>query len=100
MSVAGEGHDRRTTRAGDRLWALQHKYAPYLFVSPFVILFCVFLIYPLGRSIVLSLYKTAGPNHMKFVGLGNYRFLLSDLLFWRGAMNTAIYAILLLSLQI
>ncbi len=87
-------------KIGDRLWALQHKYAPYLFVSPFVILFCVFLIYPLGRSIVLSMYKTSGPNHMKFVGLGNYRFLLGDLLFWRAVLNSAIYAILLLSLQI
>jgi len=88
------------TKVSDRLWTLQHKYAPYLFVAPFVILFCIFLIYPLGRSIALSLYKTSGPNHMKFVGLGNYRFLLSDLLFWRGALNTIVYAILLLSFQI
>jgi ABC-type sugar transport system permease subunit len=85
---------------GDKLWAIQHKYAPYLFVSPFVILFCVFLIYPLGRSIVLSMYKTSGPNNMKFVGLENYRFLISDLLFWRAAANTMGYAILLLSLSI
>src|SRR6188768_4052843 len=84
----------------DKLWAMQHKYAPYLFVSPFVILFCVFLIYPLGRSVLLSMYKTSGPNNMKFVGLENYRFLLTDLLFWRAAANTMGYAVLLLSLSI
>ena len=53
-------HERR----GERLWALQHKLAPYLFVSPFVILFCAFMIYPLGRSIVLSLHKASGPTKL------------------------------------
>jgi len=33
-----------------RLWALQHRLAPYLFVAPFVLLFCAFLLYPLVRE--------------------------------------------------
>ena len=37
-------------------------------VSPFVILFSVFMIYPLGRSIVLSFYQTAGPERQRLVG--------------------------------
>ena len=44
----------------DYRWKLQKRAAPYLFLSPFVLLFCVFLLYPLVRSLVLSLYKTAG----------------------------------------
>jgi ABC-type sugar transport system permease subunit len=59
-----------------RLWAWQQRYAPYLFISPFIILFCIFMLYPLARSIILSLYKMAGPRNVRFVGLDNYRFLL------------------------
>ena len=84
----------------ERLWALQHKFAPYLFVSPFVVLFCLFMLYPLGRSIVLSLYKSSGPTRLRFVGLENYAFLIRDQLFWRAALNTAYFAVLFLTLQI
>lgn len=86
------------TRA--RLWALQHRLAPYLFVSPFVLLFCCFLVYPLVRSVVLSLYQTAGPRSTKFVGMANYQFLLHDQYFWLAVINTAILAGAFLCVQI
>lgn len=87
-------------RRDERLWALQHKLAPYLFVSPFVLLFCVFMLYPLARSIVLSLYKASGPTRLRFVGLDNYQFLIFDELFWLAAGNTLYFAFLFLLLQI
>ena len=65
----------RTGRA--RLWAFQYRSAPYLFVSPFLVLFAVFLLYPLVRSLILSTYKTLGPRHQIFAGLDNYKFILS-----------------------
>src|SRR5205085_2137116 len=89
-----------TVTPRQQLWALQYRYAPYLFTAPFVILFCTFMIYPLGRSIVLSLHKAVGPAHLKFVGLENYKFLLFDRLFWLAAANTAGYAIVFLTIQI
>jgi ABC-type sugar transport system permease subunit len=84
----------------DRLWAWQHRYAPYLFVAPFVILFCCFLLYPLGRSVALSFYKAAGPKHLVFTGLENFRFLLVDRLFWLAVLNTVVFTITFLILQI
>jgi ABC-type sugar transport system permease subunit len=85
----------------DRLWALQRRLAPYLFVSPFFILFCVFMLYPLVRSLLLSFYKTAGPNLQVFVGLDNYRFLLGhDILFWLAVANTVLFAVAFLVVQI
>jgi ABC-type sugar transport system permease subunit len=81
-------------------WRIQYRFAPYLFVAPFVVIFAVFLLYPLAQSICLSFYKTAGPRHMQFVGLKNYRFILGDLLFWRAVLNTIAYAVLLLAVQI
>ncbi|HEX8522129.1 MAG TPA: sugar ABC transporter permease [Tepidisphaeraceae bacterium] len=84
----------------DRWWALQQKYAPYLFVAPFVVLFCVFLLYPLGRSVTLSFYKAVGPKHTQFAGLHNYRFLVVDKLFWIAVANTVAFTIGYLIIQI
>lgn len=83
-----------------KLWSLQARYAPYLFVAPFIALFGTFMLYPLGRSIVLSLYKAASPRTMKFVGLDNYRFLLHDLAFRGAVLNTTYFAIVFIALQI
>src|SRR4051794_16898386 len=82
------------------LWSLQHRYAPYLFVAPFVILFCAFMLYPLGRSIVLSGYKVASPRTMRFVGLNNYRFLLRDRVFLYAVLNTSYFAIAFIVLEV
>jgi ABC-type sugar transport system permease subunit len=89
-----------TARTGERWWKLQHRFAPYLFVAPFVVLFCAFMIYPLCRSVVLSLYKAAGPRELRFVGLANYRFLLMDRVFWAAVFNTTYFAVLFLTIQI
>jgi ABC-type sugar transport system permease subunit len=83
-----------------RLWKLQHRYAPYMFVAPFVILFLCFMIYPLGRSVILSLYKTAGPKNLRFVGLENYAFLLKDRLFYIALANTFYFTITMILVQI
>ncbi len=78
----------------DRWWKLQARAAPYLFVSPFAVIFCIFLLYPLSRSLFLSFHKTVGPRHLVFVGLDNYRFLLGhDLLFGLALLNTAAYTV-------
>jgi len=82
------------------LWALQAKYAPYLFVAPFLILFLAFMVYPLLRSVSMSFYSYAGPHTTRFVGLGHYAFFMKDLLLWVAVANTILYAILFMSLQI
>src|SRR4051812_3315736 len=84
----------------ERLWKLQQKLAPYLFVSPFIILFCCFMLYPLGRSVVLSFYRAAGPRQMRFVGFDNFRYILRDEVFWAAVVNTTYFAVLFLAVQI
>jgi len=86
--------------SGERAWRLQHRLAPYLFLAPFVVIFCAFLLYPLGRSVVLSLYKAVGPRKLVFVGFDNFRFLLQDDMFWRSVANTGYFAVLFISIQI
>src|SRR5206468_11300347 len=83
-----------------RIWSLQHRFAPYLFVLPFVLLFSIFICYPLVRSLILSTYKTVGPRHEIFAGLDNYRFVLGDRVFWLAVANTVTYTIAFLCVQI
>jgi ABC-type sugar transport system permease subunit len=65
-----------------------------------VILFGVFFLYPLLRSVTMSLHISSGPGLTRYVGLSHYRFLLRDWLFWLAVGNTILYAIAFLSLQI
>jgi ABC-type sugar transport system permease subunit len=83
-----------------RLWNLQHRLAPYLFVAPFVLMFSVFLLYPLVRSFVLSFCNTVGPTDVRFTGLANYAYLLHDPYFWIAAANTALYVFAFLLIQV
>jgi lactose/L-arabinose transport system permease protein len=86
-----------TTR---RLWQLQHRLSPQLFLSPFLLLFTTFFLYPLLRSLWLSFCSTIGPNHVRFIGLRNYAYLLHDVIFWGALANTAVYVIVFLTIQI
>lgn len=82
-----------------RLWVLQVRAAPYLFIAPFVILFVVFMAFPLVRSLIMSLHQTAGAR-TRFVGIQNYTFLVHDRLFWLSVFNTVGYAAASLVFQI
>ena len=64
----------------------------YWFIIAAVALYTVFMIYPVINSVWLSLHATRGLNS-KFVGLGNFKRLLSDPLFWQSMMNNFIFLI-------
>ncbi len=51
-------------------------WAPYIFISPFFILFAVFALFPLLFSGYVSLFKWDGINEMQWEGLGNYIWTL------------------------
>ena len=75
-----------------RWFNLQHRAAPYLFLSPFLITFVVFGCYPILKSLQLSLFATNGPKSHVFVGMSNYRFLVHDADFRTAVWNTLVYA--------
>jgi ABC-type sugar transport system permease subunit len=83
-----------------RYWVAQSRLAPYAFVSPFVAVFAVFLLYPMGRSLYLSVHRTAGTAAADFIGLAHYRYILTDSLFWLACLNTVVFAVLFLSIQV
>jgi ABC-type sugar transport system permease subunit len=71
---------------------VQRKIAPYLFVSPFIILFGIFGVWPILHSLVLAFYVTNGPKSQVFVGLENFRFMFADPDFHIAVWNTLVYA--------
>jgi multiple sugar transport system permease protein len=76
----------RSRRRKEALWF-------YLFASPWIIGFLVFLFGPMVASIYLSLTDWDSFTTPKFVGLDNYRELLTnDPVFWTALKNTIYYA--------
>jgi ABC-type sugar transport system permease subunit len=76
------------------------RWAPYVFMAPFVLIFCTFMVYPLAQSIVLAMQQTFGPKITVFVGLQNFGDLLADRFFWLAMRNTFAFAVASVALQL
>ncbi|MCV2358671.1 sugar ABC transporter permease [Paucibacter sp. TC2R-5] len=71
---------------------LPPRWAPYVFLAPFVLLFLIFGMFPLSFSLYLAFQTwepTSGLTAMNFVGLDNFAFALQDEWFWKSLKNTA-----------
>ncbi|NAZ83321.1 ABC transporter permease subunit [Kineococcus sp. R8] len=62
-------------------------------LAPALVLFGVFVLYPLVGAVRISLTNSTGIGQATFVGLGNYRALLADDVFWKAALNTVLLAV-------
>ena len=72
-------------------WAEIYKARwPYLFISPFYILFLIFGVYPVLFSLYLSFTEWKGLGPIKFVGLKNFELLLRDKVFLQSLTNGVI----------
>jgi len=76
----------------------QHKkkinFWPYIFLSPFVILYLTFSLFPLLFSFYISLTNWDGIGERTFIGLRNYyNIFLNDQLFRQSIMNTVLIMI-------
>ncbi|MEK3786372.1 MULTISPECIES: carbohydrate ABC transporter permease [Paenibacillus] len=81
-------------------WRWQQRSAPYVFISPFFILFMVFLLYPFLYSFYLSLVEWNGGKTKTFVGLDNYVRLFQDNVFWLSIVNGGIIMLLYVPLML
>ena len=71
----------------------------WLFVAPAIALISVFMLYPILRSLVLSLYTGRGMM-LKFSGTGNLVRLWNDPVFWQALQNTVIFFIVQVPIMI
>ncbi len=75
-----------------RTWIKKYK-TPYLFISPFFILFLLFQLIPMVQSFCYSFTDYDGMHTPEFIGLKNYINLFKggNYAFWDSLGNTVIY---------
>lgn len=79
--------------------ALKEHMTGYLFITPQILLFLIFLVYPIIEGIRLSLYKINYQNEI-FVGFDNYIRLFSDAVFIKSTINTVILVVCIVALTV
>jgi len=73
----------------------------YFFISPWLIGFLIFTLYPFVASIYYSLTNYSVLTSPEFTGFSNYKILFtSDLLFWKSLGNTLYFAAISIPLWI
>jgi multiple sugar transport system permease protein len=71
--------------------ALGQSWAPYVLLSPFVLLFLIFGLFPILFSFYLMFHSwdpVQGLDSMSYVGLDNLSFAVEDPLVWTSLYNT------------
>lgn len=72
-----------------------------MLIAPTVLIFCAVIVYPLVSALYLSLFRIFTPTLQgNFIGLANYADLAASPEFWRSLLNTAVWTVLTLTLQI
>ena len=79
---------------------VKKKITPYLLVSPYLVHFLVFIAFPVVFSILLTFHKWNIISPMEYSGLNNYIRLFQDKLFLRSLLNTLIFLVIHIPLQI
>ncbi|MBI0298447.1 sugar ABC transporter permease [Streptomyces sp. PRKS01-29] len=107
--VAAQERRRRATAAppqspatSGRRPRLSRKHREWLaaglFLAPDVLGLLVFVAIPMVLSIGLSFFQVSGFGSYEWIGLGNYRRMVNDPLFWDSMKITGLYVVFLVPL--
>jgi multiple sugar transport system permease protein len=80
----------RAQSAWDRL-KVNRSWLSFWFMLPAAAFLILFLAYPLGLGVWLSLTETKIGRIGQFIGLENYEWLWGDSVFWLSVFNTLLY---------
>jgi multiple sugar transport system permease protein len=95
MSISTSPAALRVTHARQGFWRRnQRTLAPALFLAPGIIMFTIYVIYPIIQSMWLSFYDWDGLGPKTWVGLGNYIELGDDDAFYTSLDNNIIWLVL------
>lgn len=100
VGVADAGPRRAPSPRRTRWNRFSFRAVPYLYISPFFIVFALVGLFPLGFTLFISLFDwkltTTSVSGATFIGLGNYTWeLTQDPYFWPALGNT--FSIFLIS---
>ncbi|MFC6081761.1 carbohydrate ABC transporter permease [Sphaerisporangium aureirubrum] len=86
---------RERTRLRHLAHRLDVKASPYAYVTPYLVLFCAFGLFPLLYTAWVSLHDwTLLSDVHTFIGLDNFTALLADDYFWNATFNTVSIGVL------
>ncbi len=90
----------RKTPAASRL-TRQRARAAWLFLAPSLLVLILVAAWPLLRTFAYGFTDAnlADPGAAAFIGFENYRFLLTDPLWWRSVWNTVFFTVVAVSLE-
>lgn len=71
----------------------------YFFISPFYLVFLVFMVFPIGFSFYLSFQNWNGIMSPRFIGFDNYRRVFTDPAFLNALKNTGIFVFFTVSIS-
>jgi raffinose/stachyose/melibiose transport system permease protein len=102
MNIAQARQDKTTSPRRNRSPRRRQDYVTIgLFLLPAFVLFLIFLIYPIFSSVYYSLFNWNGIGPaVKFVGLDNFKQILSDPVFLKAAGNALLIVVLSLAVQL
>ncbi|TBR43824.1 sugar ABC transporter permease [Marinomonas agarivorans] len=76
------------------LQSRQRQWMPIIFLAPALIMFVIYVIFPICQSLLLSLYEWDGLGEKTFIGLDNYAELFTDEQFWVSLRNNIYWMVL------
>lgn len=89
-SLAASGSQPNVLR---RWWDLhQQRAIPYIFLTPTLLVFSIFVFIPIIYSIWMSLHNWQGLGIPDFIGIDNFVEIFNDNVFWIALRNTIVYA--------
>src|SRR5437763_10511497 len=86
----------------NRVAALGRTLTPYAYIAPAVVIFCLFLAYPVWFAVRLAFHEWNGLtplDQMRYVGLQNFQGLFTDSIFQQALFNTTIFTVATTVLQ-
>ncbi|MDR1705779.1 MAG: sugar ABC transporter permease [Clostridiales bacterium] len=78
--------------------AYSQKLAPFVFISPFIIVFLLFFIYPVISTVIMSFQRVL-PGQTEFIGFTNFKNLFNGD-FYKAVTNSVIYTVITIAVLI
>ena len=84
------GTKKITLNTKNRKLMMRETVTSYLFLSPFLLFFVGFVLYPMFMCVYTSFFDATMGREDIFIGFDNYKALFNDPVFWKGLTNTLI----------
>lgn len=101
MTVLTERSQRAATAPAPARRRSRRVLWSYAYLAPMLVLLLAFVVYPIVASLAYSFYHWNGiGSPSDFAGLGNFRNIIHNSIFWQAVEHTFIYAAVMVPVQL